>query len=109
MKKEMLISGFKHTINYDNKLELQIETVARLLAAYDEKIWNSLRPDRRRTYRRAASTLVFSWEDIFKHILQLSEKEEADQALNRLRCAHCSEHTRLAALEDKKEINLENA
>jgi len=39
----------------------KIEVLAKMLAGYDDPTWLKLRADRKRTYVRAASTLLFDW------------------------------------------------
>lgn len=39
----------------------KIDTLAKMLAGYDDATWAKLRENRKRTYIRAASTLLFDW------------------------------------------------
>lgn len=38
------------------------DQIAQMLSGYDDATWNRLRKDRRRTYQRAAETLILDWE-----------------------------------------------
>jgi len=39
------------------------DTVAQKLSGYDDATWSRLREDRKRTYRRAADTLIIQWSE----------------------------------------------
>ncbi len=57
-------------------LDAKADTLARMLAAYDDKTWARLRPDRKRTYVRAAQTLLFNFDN-FK--TQFEDWKNADR------------------------------
>lgn len=42
------------------------DTVARMLAGYDDATWSKLREDRKRTYRRATDMLICQWPEFAK-------------------------------------------
>lgn len=50
--------------------KLTQETVARKLSGYDDATWSRLREDRKRTYRRAADTLILQWTE-FKSLIEV--------------------------------------
>lgn len=46
------------------------DTVAQKLAGYDLETWLKLREDRKRTYRRAADSLITQWSE-FKSLIEV--------------------------------------
>lgn len=42
------------------------DTIARKLSGYDDATWSKLREDRKRTYRRAADSLITQWPEFVK-------------------------------------------
>jgi len=58
----VVILGSQHEIK--EKYEaFKIEVLARMLAGYDEPTWGRLKATRKRTYRHAASNVMFGWDD----------------------------------------------
>ncbi len=43
---------------------IEVNLLARMLSGYGDVTWNKLKRDRKLTYIRAASTLLFDWERI---------------------------------------------
>lgn len=56
--------------------EYKVNYLARMLAGYDDQTWGMLRPDRKRTYERAASMLLHGQQAI---IAQLEEWNAFDK------------------------------
>lgn len=48
-------------------------TIARKLSGYDDATWSKLREDRKRTYRRAADTLITQWPEFVNVFRRESE------------------------------------
>lgn len=44
--------------------EYKVNYLARMLAGYDDETWNRLKDKRRDTYTRAASHLLYEWDEI---------------------------------------------
>lgn len=59
---DVMILGGIHKIDARYQ-EFKLEVLARMLAGYDEKTWNSLSSSRKRTYRHAAGNVFFGWKD----------------------------------------------